>query len=161
MPPIDRSALNRLEQTLHHEIPLTRAMGVQVAGFDEQGLMLSAPLAANINHKHTAFGGSLATLTTLAGWGLLHLLLREQPPVTIVIQESHAHYRRPVTGDFTALCALPAAGRLTSFLETLVRHGMARIELAARIAESGRTAVEFHGWYVAIDKARHPVRKTD
>jgi len=154
---VDRTALMRLERTLHHEIPLTHAMGIRVVSFDEQGLMLSAPLAANINHKHTAFGGSLATLTTLAGWGLLHLLLREHPPATIVIQESRTHYHRPVTGDFTALCALPATKVLGSFLETLKRRGMARIELAASIPADGRTAVEFHGRYVIFDNMRTPI----
>lgn len=153
----DRAALNRLERTLHHEIPLTSAMGIRVMGFDAQGLSLSAPLAANINHKHTAFGGSLATLTTLAGWGLLHLLLGDHPPVTIVIQESHTRYRQPVTGDFTAICALPDTGVMAAFLETLKRRGMARIDLAARIPADGRTAVEFHGRFVAMDNARTPI----
>jgi thioesterase domain-containing protein len=156
MPRVDRIALNHLEQTLHHEIPLTRAMGIRVVCFDEQGLMLSAPLAANINHKHTAFGGSLATLTTLAGWGLLHLLLREHPPATIVIQDSHTHYRRPVTDDFTATCALPDSEVLVTFLETLGRRGMARIDLTAGIPVGGRPAVEFEGRFVALNNSRTP-----
>jgi thioesterase domain-containing protein len=156
MPRIDRTALNHLEQTLHHEIPLSHAMGIQVVRLDAQGLALSAPLAANINHKHTAFGGSLATLAILAGWGLLHLLLRDHPPATIVIQDSHARYRRPVTEDFTAICALPESEVLTTFLQTLIRRGMARIDLTASIPVGGRPAVEFAGRFVAFDSTRAP-----
>lgn len=155
-PCIDRSALSHLEQTLHHEIPLTRAMGIRVVSFNEQGLMLSAPLSANINHKHTAFGGSLATLTTLAAWGLLHLLLREHPPATIVIQDSHTRYQRPVTDDFTATCALPDNEVLATFVETLKRRGVARIDLTAGIPVGSRPAVEFEGRFVAFDNTRAP-----
>lgn len=155
-PCIDRSALSHLEQTLHHEIPLSRAMGIRVVSFNEQGLMLSAPLSANINHKHTAFGGSLATLTTLAGWGLLHLLLRAHPPSTIVIQDSRARYQRPVTDDFTATCALPDNEVLATFLDMLKRRGMARIDLTASIPVGGQPAVEFEGRFVALDNARTP-----
>lgn len=145
-----------LERTLHAEIPLTRAMGVTVARFDAAGLTLRAPLAPNINHKSTAFGGSLATLATLAGWGLLQLLLREHSPVTVVIQESSVQYLRPVAEDMQAICSMPQARELEKFLRMLVRTGMARIELEVLIPAGGETAVKFRGRFVALDKHRHP-----
>ncbi len=148
--------LRLLERTLHEEIPLTRAMGVTVERCDAHGLVLRAPLAPNLNHKQTAFGGSLATLTTLAGWGLLHLLLHERAPVTVVIQESRAHYLLPVEHDLVAVCPLPAAAPLEKFRRTLARRGMARIELEAFIMAGEATAVRFSGWYVAFDKAHYP-----
>jgi thioesterase domain-containing protein len=148
--------LKDLERTLHTEIPLTRAMGVSVAHFDATGLTLRAPLEPNINHKSTAFGGSLATLATLAGWGLLQLLLREQQPVTVVIQESSVQYLRPVAEDMQATCAMPQAGELEKFLRTLARKGMARIELEVLIPAGGETAVIFRGRFVAFEKQRHP-----
>jgi thioesterase domain-containing protein len=148
--------LAELERTLHAEIPLTRAMGVRVAHFDATGLTLRAPLEPNINHKCTAFGGSLATLATLAGWGLLQLLLREHPPVTVVIQESSVQYLRPVAEDIQATCAMPQAVELAKFLRNLARKGMARIELVVLIPVGGETAVTFRGRYVAFDKHRHP-----
>jgi thioesterase domain-containing protein len=153
---IDRAALDALQATLHHEIPLTRAMGVTVAGFDAAGLTLRAPLAPNLNHKHTAFGGSLATLATLAGWGLLQLLLREHGPITVVIQESTVSYLHPVAADFEARCALPPPDTLDRFRRTLARKGVARIGLEATIPSSGAIAVRFHGQFVAFDRRRHP-----
>jgi len=148
--------LRELERTLHAEIPLTRAMGVRVAHFDATGLTLRAPLEPNINHKSTAFGGSLATLATLAGWGLLQLLLHEQLPVTVVIQESSVQYLRPVAEDLQATCAMPQAGELEKFLRNLARKGMARIELEVLIPAGGEAAVIFRGRFVAFDKHRHP-----
>jgi thioesterase domain-containing protein len=152
----DKEALRKLEQTLHVEIPLTRAMGVSVAHFDASGLTLRAPLELNINHKSTAFGGSLSTLATLAGWGLLKLLLREQRPVTVVIQESCVQYLRPVSEDLQATCATPPTGESEKFLRSLARKGIARIELEVLILAGGETAVRFHGRFVALDKHRHP-----
>lgn len=149
--------LRELERILHAEIPLTRAMGVTVARLDPQGLTLGAPLAPNLNHKKTAFGGSLSTLATLAGWGLIQLLVREYGgPVTVVIQESTVQYLKPVEQDFAATALRPPAPVLEKFLATLQRRGRARLEIEARILASGQPAVAFRGQYVAYDKARHP-----
>lgn len=153
---ITPTELQTLEATLHHEIPLTRAMGISVARFDAAGLTLAAPLAANLNHKRTAFGGSLAALATLAGWGLLQLLLHDHGPATVVIRESEVRYLRPVTQDFEATCQLPREGELERFLRMFARRGMARIELLATVPAGGEEAVQFRGVYVALDKARHP-----
>lgn len=153
---ISAEQLKALEQTLHREIPLTLAMGITVVGFDEHGLTLAAPLASNLNDKRTAFGGSLAALATLAGWGLVHLVLRDHGPATVVIRESNVSYLRPVTRDIVATCSPPTPTELEKFLRTFERRGMARIELDVTIKANGEDAVRYHGVYVALDKARHP-----
>ena len=154
---VPTDALHKLERLLHAEIPLTCAMGVTVAHCDATGLTLRAPLEPNINHKSTAFGGSLATLATLAGWGLLQLLLRDHGLVTVVIQESRVRYLLPVTGDFTATALPPAPEDLEKFLAQLERRGVARIDLVATIPAAERVAVHFEGRFVAFDKRRYPV----
>ena len=68
----------RLQSTLHTEIPLTQTMGIKVIAYGDRQLTLKAPLQPNINHKSTAFGGSLYSIAVLSGWGLLFLLLQEQ-----------------------------------------------------------------------------------
>ena len=62
-----------LEHELLAEIPLARAMALRVAAYDGDSLALAAPLAPNVNDKGCAFGGSLASLMTLAGWGVIRL----------------------------------------------------------------------------------------
>ena len=57
-----------LEKRILTDIPLARHIGVRVVEFDGSSLALGAPLAANSNHKGTAFGGSLFSLAVLAGW---------------------------------------------------------------------------------------------
>ncbi|WP_312233424.1 YiiD C-terminal domain-containing protein, partial [Stutzerimonas nitrititolerans] len=48
-----------LEDLLHHDIPLTRALGLRVEQWENHELRVKVPLQANINHKSSMFGGSL------------------------------------------------------------------------------------------------------
>ena len=57
-------------------MPPVAAMQLRVDGFDGDALRLHAPLAAHVNDKGCAFGGSLASLMTLAAWGVLTLRLQ-------------------------------------------------------------------------------------
>ena len=155
MRPVSAEELQRLEQTLHAEIPLTRAMEIRVLGFDTRGLTLGAALAPNLNHKKTAFGGSLNSLATLACWGLIQLLVRDAGrPITVVIQESSVRYRAPVMQDMQGHCPLPPDSDVEKFLHVLERKGRARLELESMIDADGEVAIEFHGRFVAYDKTR-------
>ncbi|MBI3478924.1 MAG: YiiD C-terminal domain-containing protein [Nitrosomonadales bacterium] len=137
-----------LERTLHDEIPLARAMGVRVAAYDGTTLKLAAPLAPNINHKCTAFGGSLYSLAVLCGWGMVHLKLAEASlHKHIVIQESAIRYLLPVDQDMQAECHLDE-DVFGKFLRTLEKHGRARLSLDVVIKRNGQPAVEFSGRYV-------------
>ncbi|KTC45318.1 hypothetical protein AO269_31985 [Pseudomonas putida] len=71
------SEIQALERLLHHDIPLTGDMGLRVRAWDNHCLRLHVPLAPNVNHKSTMFGGSLYCAAVLAGWGWLHLRLGE------------------------------------------------------------------------------------
>jgi thioesterase domain-containing protein len=143
-----------LQQTLEHEIPLTQHLELRVLAYDEQGLTLGAPLAPNINHKRTAFAGSLNSVVTLAGWGLLWLILYEQEiPARVVIQDSSCSYLRPVSDDFTAFCAKPAPAEIAKMAEALSKRGRARIELQVEVRNPSGVAVLFTGRYVMMKSA--------
>jgi thioesterase domain-containing protein len=141
-----------LEAVLHHEIPLSRQMDLTVLRYDGSCLRLGAPLAPNINHKATAFAGSLNAAMTLAGWGTVWLLLAERGlHGTIVIQESSTRYQLPVGYDFTATCRMPQLGETERFLAGLRRRGKARLALKVEILDGdNRVAVAFTGNYVAF-----------
>jgi thioesterase domain-containing protein len=141
-------AAANLEYLLHSEIPLSQAMGIRVAGYDGRCLRLAAPLAPNINHKLTAFGGSLYSLAVLCGWGLLHLKLAEAGlHKHIVIQEGNIRYLRPVNREMLAECSVDEAD-LSRFLRILEKHDRARLALDVVIHHQGQPAVEFSGRYV-------------
>ena len=145
-----------LQDVLYSEIPITAAIGITVAGYDGETLTLTAPLRPNRNHKSTAFAGSLNALVTLAGWGLIWLLLRERDiSATIVIQESTSRYLRPVHADFNARCRKPGDDELAAFETTLLRRGKGRLELHVEILEGERAAMDFTGRYVVHMRPRH------
>jgi thioesterase domain-containing protein len=142
--------LQTLQTTLYDDIPLTNAMGLTVLSYDGTSLVLQAPLAPNINHKNTAFAGSLNAVLTLTGWGLLWLLLKELDLAgKIVIQDSTVNYLLPVTQDFSSTCLKPAPDQLARFEKTLRQHHRARLELEVNLIEQERLAVSLKGRYVA------------
>lgn len=143
--------IQALQRTLEHEIPLTQHLELRVLAYDEQGLTLGAPLAPNINHKRTAFAGSLNSVVTLAGWGLLWLILQEEKiSARVVIQDSSCSYLRPVSDDFTAFCQKPTPAEVARMAEALRKRGRARIGLHAEIRNAATVAVSFTGRYVIV-----------
>jgi thioesterase domain-containing protein len=141
--------LQRLQVTLLREIPITQYLGITVESYDNQQLTLRAPLAQNINHKGTAFAGSLNALLTLAGWGQLWLILTERNiPGKIVIQDSSSSYLLPIHSDFSAICHKPSVEHIMRVENTLKKYGKARIELQAEIRDEQELAVSFKGRYV-------------
>ncbi len=141
-----------LATLLHTDIPLTRDMGLGVLSWQHATLRLHLPLAPNVNHKSTMFGGSLYCGAVLAGWGWLHLRLREAGVEGghIVIQEGQISYPLPVTGDAEAVCEPPDEQTWKRFLATWNRHGRARLELRTYLVNQGQSepAVSFTGQYV-------------
>ena len=141
--------LGGLQQTMHSEIPLTRAIGIRAVAYDHEGLRLSAPLAHNINDKGTVFSGSLNAVITLAGWGLIWLILQEQHlSGAIVIQDSAIKYLQPVRRDFVAHCQMPTRSEIEQFQSTLGRHERARLSVQAQVWEDDSMRVTFTGRYV-------------
>lgn len=141
-----------LESILHHDIPLTRDMGLKVLDWQARQLRLFLPLEANVNHKSTMFGGSLYCGAVLGGWGWLHLALREEgiEDGHIVIQEGQISYPLPVTRDATVVCDAPEEKVWKRFLATYRRYGRARLALQTRVMNAGseEPAVQFEGQYV-------------
>jgi len=142
-----------LELFLHEMIPLAKAMGVGVEVSDERALVLTAPKEQNKNSLNTAFGGSLVSLATLAGYGVVWELMKgetksEKPVWHIVVKESRAAYRRPVIGDLRAICERPAQAAIAEFKEALARYGKAKLKLRAAIVENGNVAVDVQAAFV-------------
>ncbi len=144
-----KDSLRALQEILATGIPLAKHLGVTVEAYDGACLTLTAPIAGNSNYHDTAFAGSLNAVTTLAGWGLLWLVLTETDlAARIVIQESIISYRKPVTRNFSARCYKPTPRRIAQLFSALKRKGKARLELAAEICEGEELAVLFKGQYV-------------
>ena len=151
MPPI-RPEVSRFEHALLADIPLARAMQLTVRHFDEGELVLAAPLAPNINDKGCAFGGSLVSLLTLAGWGLLVLQLQALGrQCDIYVQDSTVRYLAPVWTDIAAHARLSTETAWPTFVETLAARGRARASVDCRVPlEDGSDACTLTARFVAI-----------
>lgn len=143
--------LDEITAYLHAHIPITRSLGASAAAWDGTSLALAAPLAPNLNHRDTAFGGSMSALAILAGWGLVHLALRDRGVETrLVIQRSTMEYLAPVESGFTATAALPGREPWERFLATLARHGRGRVTVSAAITSGSVLGGRYEGTYAAF-----------
>jgi len=97
-----------LQAYLATHIPLSTAMQVHVAIAEDNHIELRAPLAPNVNHRGTVFGGSIASLATLACWSLLWVRTRDwEPAPHLVVRRSKIDYDHPAQGEFRAIARIP------------------------------------------------------
>jgi thioesterase domain-containing protein len=135
-----------------NDIPLTRAMRIVLHDYDGDSLTLAAPLAPNVNDKGCAFGGSLASLLTLAGWGLVALKVKALgEDCDIYVQDSTIRYLAPLWSDLIARAQLADGESWGAFAAALRTRGRARLRLACRtpLAEGG-DACSLDARFVAI-----------
>jgi len=147
------AALQHLDA--HYQaMPPVAAMHVSIAGYDGERLRLRAPLAANLNDKGCAFGGSLGSLMTLAAWGLVSLRLQAAGlEADVYVADSRIGYLAPLFADLEAEAELAAEASWDEFIDTLRVRGRARTQLVARVPlPGGGIAAEFAARYVAFRK---------
>lgn len=139
-------------------MPPVVAMQVRVRDYRDDELVLAAPLAANLNDKGNAFGGSLTSVMTLAAWGWLSLRLRlAGHAADVYVADSQVRYKAPVYGELQALAGAETAADWDGFLATFRQRGKARITLQARLVPPGaEEAACLTGRYVAFDHGHRP-----
>lgn len=123
-----------LERTILESIPLARAMDLSVLEYDGNRLALNAPLASNVNDKGCAFGGSMASLMTLAGWGLVNLKLGEaELGAEIFVADSAITYLNPLWDELVAEAAAEPGHNWPDFIDEFQKRGKARINIAVEM----------------------------
>jgi thioesterase domain-containing protein len=136
---------------LHEHIPLSAAMQLSVDELGATGVTLSAPLEPNINHRHTAFGGSIASLATLAAWSLVHVGLTDAGlPSRVVVMSSQIEYLAPATGAFAAHCAPPRPEDWIRFVNSVRRRGKGRLNLFVEVRCAGILCATLSGTFVGV-----------
>jgi len=142
-------------------IPLARSMQVAIHSYDGHELTLDAPLAPNVNDKGCAFGGSLVSLLTLAGWGLVLLRLEAAGhDCDIYVQDSSTRYLEPLWGDLRAQARVAGDDEAwAAFVASLANRGRGRVRVACRVATpSGSDACTLEARFVAIARTRTDTR---
>lgn len=154
----------QFEKLLHDQIPITKVMGFTVEEFTPVKVRLGAKLEPNVNRWSTVFGGSIVSLVTLCGWGLVYSNvlnfdpdLKDVDDVRIVVQKSTTDYILPIKSDFIAECELINKERRDRFFKTYNKMGKARTEIKVLIKDKDdNILVRFRGVYVAIKSKPSP-----
>ena len=147
-----KNTLSELERSILADIPLARAMQLTLRDYDGERLTLAAPLPPNINDKGCAFGGSLISVMTLAGWGLVVLALRQiGRDCDVYVQDSNVRYLAPVWSDFIAVAELADGDSWQSFEAMLTQKGRARATVQCRVPlTQGGDACAMQARFVAV-----------
>lgn len=138
---------------LYEQIPLSKAMEVEVIKATNKLVILAAPIKPNINHRSTVFGGSASALAILSAWSLINFRLQnERLSARLVIQKNTISYEKPILKDFEAICSLNETETWARFIKTLQRKKKSRIAVNASIQCQGERVSEFNGVFVALGR---------
>ncbi|MDP5151432.1 bifunctional GNAT family N-acetyltransferase/hotdog fold thioesterase [Rheinheimera baltica] len=137
-----------LSKTWQETIPLSVFMQLNIKEFDGNALRCQAPLAPNINLHQTMFAGSIYTLATLTGWGMLYLQLRALGlQGNQVLADGSIKYFKPVTAEPEACCVLQ---NCLGSLEALGDGRKVIQQIRVQIYSAGTLAAEFSGRYAVL-----------
>lgn len=144
---LDKKVLcQELQQIWYQQIPLSKAMAMQIQHFDGELLETSASLEPNVNVHGTAFAGSLYAVQALTGWGMMHLQLKlNELDASIVIASGQINYAKPVAENIRVQSHF---GEHASEMEKLKSTGKGRFALTSQVLlADGSSAGEFSGIY--------------
>ncbi len=154
MPPntaSDAAALQRLAEHMQ-AMPPVAALGLALDGYDGDSLRLRAPLTRHVNDKGCAFGGSMGSMMTLAGWGLVTMRLQGVGiAADVFVAESTVRYLAPLFDDLVAEARLADDASWDTLITRLRETGRARIHIQSdvRLPDAG-IAAESRSRYVAM-----------
>ncbi|MCB0356913.1 MAG: YiiD C-terminal domain-containing protein, partial [Bdellovibrionales bacterium] len=122
----------QLLKNIQDKIPLANHMGLQVLECSLDKVAIAADFDKNRNHKMTAFGGSVATVLTLACWSWITNYLDEHQweNYEVSIFKCQIEYLRPITSDFVGVCEGDKS-QLESFCKMLERKSKGRLHLTS------------------------------
>lgn len=138
----------------YQAMPPVAALQLQPARLVGDALQLQAPLDANVNDKGCAFGGSLVSVMTLAGWGLVNLRLREAGlDADVFVADSQVRYLKPVFSELQAQATLDEGESWQVFINRLRTRSRAALGIMTAVKlPDGDTACSAQSRYVAIAK---------
>ena len=145
------SRLHHLQQKLE-SMPPVASLQLRVEHWRDGRLTLAAPLVPNVNDKGCAFGGSLVSLMTVAGWALVRLALDARGlACDIFVADSEVRYLAPVWEDFAVVAQLAEGEEFASLYRQIAERGRGRLRVRCHVPRAGHAhAATLSARYVAI-----------
>jgi thioesterase domain-containing protein len=144
-----------LQNTWHDTIPISKQMGIKLHQYTGRTLETRASLNRNINLHGTMFAGSIFSLATLTGWGMIFLQLKEKGlDGEIVLGDGNIHYHKPITMQPRAVCNIES---LSGNLECLNKNKNKKcsIKLKVAILDGNNAVAEFSGVFWVLPKPKN------
>ena len=139
-----------LQNIWHQQIPITQLMGIRVFQYTGNTFETRASLNPNMNLHGTMFAGSIYSLATLTGWGLVHLMMKEQEVEgDIVLADANIHYHKPVTELPRSVAHFE---NIKGDFAPLIENKKARISVQVEVLDDATAVARFDGQYVIIPK---------
>lgn len=137
-----------LQNIWHQQIPITQLMGIRVFQYTGSTFETRAALNPNMNLHGTMFAGSIYSLATLTGWGLVHLMMREKSVSgAIVLADADIHYHKPVTELPRSIAHFE---NIKGDFAPLAKSEKARITVQVEVLDDQVPVAKFVGQYVVI-----------
>lgn len=141
-----------LQGTWHDTIPISKQMGIKLHQYTGRTLETRASLNKNINLHGTMFAGSIFSLATLTGWGMIFLQLKEKGlEGEIVLGDGNIHYHKPITMQPRALCNIES---LNGKFDLLSKNKKCNIKLSVAILDGDNAVAEFSGVFWVIPNSK-------
>lgn len=139
-----------LQNIWHQQIPITQLMGIRVHQYTGDSFETRAALNPNMNLHGTMFAGSIYSLATLTGWGLVHLMMKEESiDGDIVLADADIHYHKPVTELPRSIAHFE---NIKGDFKPLLNNKKARITVQVEVFDDVTAVAKFVGQYVVIPK---------
>lgn len=149
-----------LQRYVDTHIPIVKANRFSIVEAGPERVVVGAALADHVNHRDSAFGGSLSTALILASWARVRVWTDGfDPAAVIVISEQNVRFTLPVLEDFEARSQPLAPEVLSRAQGHLARFGRARFRVEAEVVHRGDAAVraEFWGEFVVVASGASPI----
>lgn len=142
-----------LQETWHEQIPISEHMGIKLYQYTERTIETRASLNKNINLHGSMFAGSIYSLATLTGWGMIFLQLKQKGlQGEIVLGDASIHYHKPITMKPRGICNIES---MRAKFELLQKGKKCPVSLTVDIFDGEKPVASFTAqyWVLPTDKA--------
>ncbi len=143
----------QIQTLIQDKIPMLRSMGLQILELGERHCVGLTPLDKNLNHKGTAFGGSLYNSCVGACYALMYKLQSENQleDWDLVIASATMTYKKPTVNDYFVEATV-SEFNAAEIRKALLEKKKMRLHMVAQVRNSraGAATCRFEGKFTFV-----------
>lgn len=125
----------KLTKKVYEQIKITKILGLKIVSVSPNYVILIVPIKPNLNHKKTAFGGSVHSSALVGCWALINFYssIKNMSPDNLVGQDSKVSFYKPIVSDFKIKTSWISLDEKKSFINSLKKYKKGRVTLISKI----------------------------